>query len=336
MLILIAGPYQSGTGGDPDLVAANLARLEEAAWPIFRAGHVPMIGEWVALPVLRGAAGEATDEQVLYPTAKRLLAHCDAVLRLPGESRGADQDVAIARSRGLPVYTDVAEIPAVTPRPGIDVPDARGRTGLDRAGRDLTGNESVIVRDVELLAAAWHVLRRTTYDYRRRDGSWSREQRETYDRGDGATVLLYDPDRETVLLTRQFRFPVYVNGHPDGMFVETAAGLLDGDDPAAAIRREAAEELGVEVGVLEPVFNVWTSPGSVTERVHCFAARYSVDSRVGSGGGLADDGEDIEAVELPFAEALKRIDSGEIADAKTIMLLQWAALRGPFRDLTSI
>ncbi|WP_309238327.1 NUDIX domain-containing protein [Actinoplanes aureus] len=220
--------------------------------------------------------------------------------------------------------------------PGLDVPDARGRTGLDQVGRDLAGNPDVVIRDVELLAAAWHVLRRTTYDYRRRDGSWSREQRETYDRGDGATVLLYDPHRETVLLTRQFRFPVYVNGHPDGMFLETAAGLLDGDDPAAAIRREASEELGVEVGALEPVFAVWTSPGSVTERVHCFAAAYSAESRVGAGGGLAGDGEDIEAVELPFAEALRRIDSGEIADAKTIMLVQWAALRGPFRHLTSI
>jgi nudix-type nucleoside diphosphatase (YffH/AdpP family) len=213
-------------------------------------------------------------------------------------------------------------------RPGVDVPDARGRTGLDRAGRDLTGNPSVIVRDVELLAAAWHVLRRTTYDFRRRDGDWSREQRETYDRGDGATVLLYDPDRRTVLLTRQFRFPVYVNGHPDGMFLETAAGLLDGDDPAAAIRREAAEELGVTIGELTPVFRAWTSPGSVTERLHCFAAPYSAASRTGEGGGLPDDGEDIEAVELPFGEALAMVDSGEIADAKTIMLLQWAALKG--------
>jgi hypothetical protein len=113
MLILIAGPYASGTGGDPDLMAANLARLEEAAWPIFRAGHVPMIGEWVALPVLRGADAPPAD-QVLYPTAQRLLQHCDAVLRLPGESTGADQDVAIARERGLPVYTAIDQIPALT------------------------------------------------------------------------------------------------------------------------------------------------------------------------------------------------------------------------------
>jgi hypothetical protein len=117
LLILIAGPYRSGTGDDPALMAANLERLEEAAWPIFQAGHVPMIGEWVALPVLRGAgATGVTDplaQQVMYPTAHRLLQHCDAVLRLPGESTGADQDVAIARERGIPVYTDLAEIPGM-------------------------------------------------------------------------------------------------------------------------------------------------------------------------------------------------------------------------------
>ncbi len=119
MLILLAGPYRSGTGDDPDLLAANLARLEEAAWPVFAAGHVPMIGEWVALPVLRGAGGtgpvDPIAEQIMYPTAERLLAHCDAVLRLPGESTGADQDVAIARERGIPVYFRVEDIPARVP-----------------------------------------------------------------------------------------------------------------------------------------------------------------------------------------------------------------------------
>ncbi|MFI5898071.1 NUDIX domain-containing protein [Actinoplanes sp. NPDC051513] len=214
--------------------------------------------------------------------------------------------------------------------PGIDVPDARGRTGLDQIGRDLTGNSDVVIRDVELLATAWHVLRRTTFDYRHADGRWTREQRETYDRGDGATILLYDPDRRTVLLARQFRFPVYVNGHPDGMLVEAAAGLLDGDDPAGAIRREAAEELGVEVGELEHVFGAWMSPGSVTERLHFYAAPYTPASRTTAGGGVADEGEDIEAIELPFDEALAGTTDGRIADAKTIMLLQWAALHGPF------
>src|SRR3954447_705198 len=216
--------------------------------------------------------------------------------------------------------------------PGIDAPDARGRTGLDQVGRDLTGNPDVVVRDVELLASGWHVLRRTTLERRRPDGSWTVEQRETYDRGNGATLLLYDAARRTVLLSRQFRFPVYVNGHPDGMLVEAAAGLLDADDPATAIRREAAEELGVEVGELEHVFDVWMSPGSVTERLHFFAAPYDAADRTGDRGGPADEGEDIEVVELGFDEALDMIDDGRIADAKTVMLLYWAALRGPFRS----
>ena len=217
-------------------------------------------------------------------------------------------------------------------RPGVDVPDRRGRTGLDRTGRDLTGNPRIRVVDVQVEASAWHVLRTTTFDQQHADGHWTRESRETYDRGNGATVLLYDTARGTVLLTRQFRFPVYVNGHPDGMFVETAAGLLDDDDPETAVRREAAEETGVVIGELERVFDVWTSPGSVTERLHCYAAPYTPGERSGAGGGIAEEGEDIEVLELPFAEALAWVRDGRIADAKTVLLLQWAALDGPFRD----
>ncbi|MGY1801683.1 NUDIX domain-containing protein [Blastococcus sp. SYSU D00922] len=215
--------------------------------------------------------------------------------------------------------------------PGIDVPDSRGRTGLDRVGRDLTGNPDVVVEDVELLAAAWHVLRRTTIRRRRSDGEWVTEQRETYDRGNGATLLPYDPERRTVLLTRQFRYPVYVNGHPDGLLVEAAAGLLDDDAPEVAMRREAEEELGVTLGEVQHVFDVFMSPGSVTERLHFYAAAYRPGDRTGAGGGLEEEGEDIEVLELPFDEALDMVDDGRIADAKTVMLLQWAALRGPFR-----
>jgi nudix-type nucleoside diphosphatase (YffH/AdpP family) len=219
--------------------------------------------------------------------------------------------------------------------PGIDVPDTRGRTGLDMVGRDLTGNPDVVVRDVELLASGWHVLRRTTLDRRRRDGRWTTEHRETYDRGNGATLLLHDVDRGTVLLTRQFRFPVYVNGHPDGMFIEAAAGLLDDESPETAVRREAEEELGVTVGEVQHLFDIWMSPGSVTERLHFFAASYTPADVTGPGGGVEEEGEDIEAVELPFVEALDMIEDGRIADAKTVLLLQWAALRGPFRGRTA-
>ena len=198
--------------------------------------------------------------------------------------------------------------------PGIDVPDHRGRTGLDQVGRDLTGNPDVVVRDVELLAGGWHVLRRTTLERRRPDGSWTTEQRETYDRGNGATLLLYDVARRTVLLSRQFRFPVYVNGHPDGMLLETAAGLLDDESPEDAVRREVEEELGVTVGEVQRVFDVWMSPGSVTERLHFFAAPYDAADRTGDRGGLADEGEDIEVVELGFDEALDMIDDASLVD----------------------
>ena len=212
---------------------------------------------------------------------------------------------------------------------GIDTPDRRGRTGLDRVGRDLTGNDGVRVREVELLSSDWYVLRRTTFDMRHRDGHCSTERRETYDRGNGATVLLYDEHRRTVLLTRQFRFPAYVNGHPDGLLLETAAGLLDDDDPVTAVRREAEEETGHRVGELTHVFDVYMRPGSVTERLHFYAGHYDAGSRTDGGGGLADEGEDIEVVELGIDEALAAIGT-RIVDAKTILLLQWAALSGPF------
>jgi nudix-type nucleoside diphosphatase (YffH/AdpP family) len=215
--------------------------------------------------------------------------------------------------------------------PGAGIPDSRGRTGLDRTGLDLTANPRVRVTDVELVASAWHVLRRTTLEYQDAKGDWSTQQRETYDRGNGATVLLYQPDQRTVLLTRQFRFPVYVNGHPDGMLIEAAAGLLDEDDPETAIRREAAEETGVQIGDLQHVYDVFMSPGSVTERLHFYAAPFTAATRTAEGGGLADEGEEIDVLEIPFDDALAMIRDGRICDAKTIMLLHWAALEGPFR-----
>ncbi|KQR23338.1 NUDIX domain-containing protein [Microbacterium sp. Leaf151] len=216
------------------------------------------------------------------------------------------------------------------PLPGTTVPDHRGRSGLHLTGRDLDRNPRVIVDDVELLAAGWHVLRATTYRYRGDDGEWVTQKRETYDRGNGATVLLYDPTRRTVLLTRQFRYPVYVNDHPDGMLIETAAGLLDDDDPVTAIRREAEEETGVRVDDVQHVFDVYMSPGSVTERLHFFAAAYDGSTRRGDRGGLVEEGEEIEIIEHHIDDALTMIRNGSIQDAKTIMLLQWAVLEGPF------
>lgn len=214
---------------------------------------------------------------------------------------------------------------------GIDEPDSRGRTNLHLQGYDLTGNTGVRVRNVEILACDWSILRRTTIDFRHRNGDWSTELRETYDRGNGATILLYNRENGTVLLTKQFRYPAYVNGHPDGLLIETPAGLLDEDNPEAAIKREVMEETGHTVGAVEAVFDAYMSPGSVTEIVHFFAAPYSADTQTSAGGGLAEEGEDIHLVELPFVDALAGIGTS-ILDGKTIMLLQWAALRGPFSE----
>ncbi|HKX40662.1 MAG TPA: NUDIX domain-containing protein [Burkholderiaceae bacterium] len=184
------------------------------------------------------------------------------------------------------------------------------------------------ILNVETLSDDWYTLKKTTFELRRRDGTWQRQSRETYDRGNGATLLLFNRERRTVVLTRQFRLPAYVNGCPSGMLIEACAGLLDGDEPEAAIRREAAEETGYRIRAPRKLFEAYMSPGSVTEKLHFFAAEYEPADRVGAGGGDAREGEDIEVIELPLADALALVDCGAIEDGKTILLLQHAALRG--------
>ncbi len=186
--------------------------------------------------------------------------------------------------------------------------------------------ERIHIQNVETLSDDWYVLRKTTFDYQRADGTWQRVSRETYDRGNGAAILLYNREKQTVILTRQFRYPAYVNDHP-GILIEVCAGLMDERDPLTAITREAAEETGYQVRNAVKVFEAFMSPGSVTEKLYFFVAEYQPDDRLTDGGGLIEDGEEIQVLELPFAEALNMIDSGEIADAKTIMLLQYAALK---------
>ena len=196
-------------------------------------------------------------------------------------------------------------------------------------GVNVGNNDRVDNLELEVLSDHWYVLRKATFDYRHRDGRVTREVREAYDRGNGVTILLFDPAAGTVIVTRQFRLPIYLNGHPNGMLIETAAGLLDrrGEDPEDAIRREAEEEAGVSVGEVHRLFDLFMSPGSVTERVTFFVATYSHEQRVSQGGGKADEGEDIEVLELTLDEALAMVDAGTIDDGKTVILLQWAALQ---------
>ena len=189
----------------------------------------------------------------------------------------------------------------------------------------MTVKDRLRVHETRLLSDNWYVLKTTTFDWKRRDGTWQTQSREVYDRGNGAVLLPYDLARRTVLLVRQFRYPAFVNGHDD-LLIEAAAGLLDDAEPEVRIRAEVEEELGYRLGEVQPVFQAFMSPGSVTEILHFFVAPYDAAMRIGDGGGHPDEGEDIEVLELPLDEALAMIADGAIRDAKTIMLLQHAAL----------
>ena len=185
--------------------------------------------------------------------------------------------------------------------------------------------DRIRIHKVETLSHDWFLLQKTTFDYRRSDGSWQRPTRETYDRGHGATILLYNRERRTVVLVRQFRFPTWGEGH-DGFLIEAAAGLLDRASPEERIKAEVEEETGYRVSEVRKVFEAFMSPGSVTERLYFFVAEYDAASRTGDGDGIAEEGEDIEVLEVPMAEAMAMVADGRIADGKTIMLLQYAAL----------
>lgn len=186
-------------------------------------------------------------------------------------------------------------------------------------------SDRIRVRDVRLLSDNWYVLKATTFDWRRADGTWQTQSRETYDRGNGAALLPYNLAARTVVLTRQFRYPAFVNGHDD-LLTEAPAGLLDDATPEERIRAEVEEETGYRLGAIRKIFECFMSPGSVTEKLHFFVAEYDAAVRVGDGGGLESEGEEIGVLELPFDEAMAMIERGEIADAKTIILLQYAAL----------
>ncbi|WP_434134732.1 NUDIX domain-containing protein [Pseudomonas luteola] len=178
----------------------------------------------------------------------------------------------------------------------------------------------------EVLSEGFSVLKKNTFDYRRRNGQWQQLTRETYDAGDSTTVLLYNRAQRTVVLTRQFRFPAFVNGVTDGMLLETPAGKLDQDSPEERIKAEVLEETGYEIRQPAPLFEAYSTPGSVTEKLSFFTAEYDPERRQSRGGGVEDEGEDIEVLEMRFDEALSLIEQGRIKDMKTIVLLYHAAL----------
>ncbi|RZK17005.1 MAG: GDP-mannose pyrophosphatase NudK [Pedobacter sp.] len=187
-------------------------------------------------------------------------------------------------------------------------------------------NENIKILSTEILSDNWYTLNKITFEYKKKDGTVQTQNREAYDRGNGATILLYNKENQTVILTRQFRLPTYLNGNESGMLIETCAGLLDKDNPETAIKRETEEETGYKIKDVQKVFEAYMSPGSVTEILYFFTAEYSKDMKVSEGGGHHEEQENIEVLELPFQNALEMIKTGEIKDGKTIMLLQYAQI----------
>jgi len=182
----------------------------------------------------------------------------------------------------------------------------------------------------QVLSNNWYTLKKIDFEYQKKDGSWHSRSREAYDRGNGATILLYNRELRTVILTRQFRLPTYVNGNETGMLIEACAGLLDKDNPEDCIRRETEEETGYQVSDIRKIFEAYMSPGSVTEILYFFVAEYTRSMKINEGGGLDHDQEDIEVLEIPFDQAFQMMETGEIRDAKTIMLLQHAKIKDLF------
>ena len=186
-------------------------------------------------------------------------------------------------------------------------------------------NNKIKILSTEILSNNWYTLRKVTYDFLQKNGTWLTQSREAYDRGNGAVILLYNNDTKTVILTKQFRMPTYLNGSSDGMMIEACAGLLDADNPEDCIRKETQEETGYKIDKVERIFEVYMSPGSVTEILYFFVAKYAKNQQVNDGGGVEDE-EEIDVLELDFKNALNMIKTGEIKDAKTIMLLQYAQI----------
>ncbi|RXM51060.1 MULTISPECIES: GDP-mannose pyrophosphatase NudK [unclassified Chryseobacterium] len=189
-------------------------------------------------------------------------------------------------------------------------------------------NPDITILKTDILSDNWYTLNKVTFTIRKKDGTTETQSREAYDRGNGAVILLYNTTSNNVILTRQFRLPTYINGNTSGMLIEACAGLLDNDNPEDCIKRETEEETGYKISKVEKIFEAYMSPGSVTEILHFFIAEYSNDMKINDGGGLEEEGENIEVLEFPFNNVLTMIDTGEIKDAKTIMLLQHLRIKG--------
>jgi GDP-mannose pyrophosphatase NudK len=187
-------------------------------------------------------------------------------------------------------------------------------------------NPIITIEKTEILSSNWYTLKKVTYGYRKKDGTVQVQSREAYDRGNGATILLFNKEKQTVILTRQFRLPTFINGNTTGMLIETCAGLLDLDNPEECIRRETEEETGFKVTDIRKVFEAYMSPGSVTELLYFFVAAYDDHMKVNKGGGMEHEQEDIEVMELSFKDVIKMIETGEIIDGKTIILIQYAQI----------
>ncbi len=185
---------------------------------------------------------------------------------------------------------------------------------------------NVHILETKILSDNWYILKKITYEYNQKDGKHQVQTRETYDRGNGAVILLYNATAKTIILTHQFRLPTFINGNADGMLIEACAGLLDKDNPEDCIRRETEEETGYKITDVRKIFEAYMSPGSVTEILHFFVAAYTASMKISEGGGVEHEHENIEVLELPFSKALQMMQSGEIKDAKTIMLLQYAQI----------
>lgn len=186
--------------------------------------------------------------------------------------------------------------------------------------------KSARILEKKLLSDNWYKLYKYTFELRDDDGNAYKQTREAYDRGNGAVILLFNTERKTIILTRQFRLPTFVNGNADGMMIEACAGLLDDDNPEECIRRETEEETGYRIDEVKKIFEAYMSPGSVTEVLHFFIGEYSKDQKIHEGGGVDHEQENIEVLEWPFDKAWQMLQSGDIKDAKTIMLLQYAKL----------